>query len=59
MNDEVSAIVDIVGAFGQYIVFLYLYISEKRAHENTRRQYRNDLRTIAKMHVDTNELPLQ
>lgn len=42
-----KTLVDLAQSFGIWIVFMYLYISEKRAHEQTRREYRDDLREIA------------
>jgi len=38
---------DIIQSVGVSGAVLFLYISEKRAHEETRRQYRADLREIA------------
>lgn len=42
-----TKLVDLAQSFGIWIVFMYLYISEKRAHEQTRLEYRQDLREIA------------
>lgn len=45
--DLFTKLVDLAQSFGIWIVFMYLYISEKRAHEQTRMEYRQDLREIA------------
>ena len=43
----VQMILDIVQSVGVSGAVLFLYVSEKRSHEETRRQYRADLREIA------------
>lgn len=48
-NMTISQIADLVQSFGIWILFAWLYITEKRAHEVTRDQYRDDLRRLAGM----------
>ena len=43
----ISQIADLVQSFGIWLLFAWLYIMEKQAHEVTRRQYRDDLRSWA------------
>jgi len=43
----IAQIADLVQSFGIWLLFAWLYIMEKQAHEVTRLQYRNDLRTWA------------
>lgn len=45
--NEIEALVNAVQSVGLWAVFLYLYLSEKRAHELTRESYRRDLREVA------------
>jgi len=44
MDTDIQAVLTAVSQVGQYLVFLYLFLLEKRAHEDTRVEYRNDLR---------------
>lgn len=46
-NELIKNLLDLVQSFGIWIVFMYLYINEKKAHEQTRVEYRQDLREIA------------
>lgn len=39
----------LVQDFGIWIIFAWLYIQEKKAHQLTRDQYREDLREIANL----------
>ena len=45
--DEFSIIIELVQSVGMWAIFAYLYVAEKRAHEKTRYEYRNDLREVA------------
>lgn len=43
----IAQIADLVQSFGIWLLFAWLYITEKQAHEATRREYRADLRLWA------------
>lgn len=45
--EMVTTVLDLIQSFGFWIVFFWLYYSEKKSHEDTRKQYRNDLREVA------------
>lgn len=45
--DAIGQILSMVSQFGWAAVFLYLYVNEKKSHEETRRLYRDDLRDMA------------
>ncbi len=45
--DELQAIVGMIGDVGIWIVFAYLFIDERKRHEDTRQAYRDDLRATA------------
>jgi len=46
-QENITQILNIVQSAGMWVVFLYLYISEKKSHNETREQYRKDLREIS------------
>lgn len=48
-SEVVSQLGELVSNLGQWALFAYLYINEKRAHEVTRERYYDDLRSIAGM----------
>jgi len=56
--DTFKTIIDLIQSFGIWIVFFWLYYNEKRAHEETRQQYRNDLREVAGFHANTTRIPI-
>ena len=45
--DDFGLLVDLIREFGLWLVFAYLYTSEKKAHNETRSAYFEDLRDIA------------
>jgi hypothetical protein len=45
--DELQGILGMVGDAGFWVVFAYLFINERKAHERTREAYRDDLRSAA------------
>ena len=47
--DDLTQIVDILSQLGYSALFLWLFIKEMRAHEQTRREHLEDLRDIAGM----------
>lgn len=49
MENDLPAILDLAQTLGTWAIFLFLFIQERTAHENTRIAYRNDLRDIAGM----------
>jgi hypothetical protein len=49
MDSDISMLMDLVQTFGTWAIFLYLFVQERRAHDETRREYRDDLRNIAGM----------
>lgn len=46
-SETITQILNLVQSAGMWVVFLYLYISEKKAHNETRKDYRNDLREVS------------
>jgi len=44
---EIQDLIDIVGNVGDWIVFAYLFISERKAHRRTIERWNDDLRDIA------------
>lgn len=44
---DFAQIIDLIQNWGVWVIFAWLYINEKRAHQLTREQYREDLREIA------------
>gem|GEM_PF-1716904 len=46
---DFSQLSNLVQDIGIWILFAYLYLQEKKAHQATREQYRADLREIAGM----------
>jgi len=46
---DFAQIVDLIQQLGIWIVFAWLYVNEKKAHQHTREQYREDLREIANL----------
>ncbi|MEN8172028.1 MAG: hypothetical protein ABFS03_04025 [Chloroflexota bacterium] len=47
MDGDTTIILDLVQTFGTWVIFVYLFVQERKAHEMTRREYREDLRSIA------------
>ena len=47
MEGDFSVLVDLVQTFGTWMIFLYLFLKEREAHERTRTQHMIDLRDIA------------
>lgn len=45
--EELQGILGMIGDVGIWIVFAYLFIDERKRHENTREAYRDDLRATA------------
>jgi len=45
--DDINLIWDIVQSLGMWAIFAWLYVNEKNAHKETRKEYREDLREIA------------
>lgn len=43
----ISQIGNLVQGIGMWAIFAWLYIREKEAHRDTRKEYREDLREIA------------
>lgn len=50
----VNQIRALIQDFGIWAVFFYLYVQEKKAHQLTRDQYREDLREIANLRQNLN-----
>lgn len=48
-TDTINQLTSLIKDFGIWIVFAWLYIQEKKAHQVTRDQYREDLREIANL----------
>ena len=46
-TDIVSVLSDLVSNVGMWGVFAFLYISERKAHDKTRRHWNEDLREVA------------
>ncbi len=46
---EITQIISIMQDFGIWIIFAWLYVQEKKSHQVTREQYREDLREIANL----------
>ena len=47
MDGDINVLVDLVQSFGTGMMFLYLFLKEREAHERTRTQHMVDLRDIA------------
>ena len=45
--DELQFVIDLVQSLGMWAIFAWLYVREKDAHKETRKEYRDDLREIA------------
>lgn len=45
--DELQIILDVVQNFGLWAIFAWLYMAEKKAHNETRTRYFEDLREFA------------
>lgn len=52
--DDPTILLDVVQSVGMWAVFLYLFINERKSHESTRRQYREDLREVAGLRQSIN-----
>ncbi len=46
---DFSQVLDVVQSLGLWSIFAWLYLQEKKAHQTTREQYREDLREIANL----------
>lgn len=46
----IEQIITFVTSGGMWIAFFWLYTQEKKAHQQTREQYRADLREIGELH---------
>ncbi len=46
---DFSQVLDLVQSLGMWSIFAWLYLQEKKAHQTTREQYREDLREIANL----------
>jgi len=46
---DFSQLMNLIQDFGMWMVFAWLYVQEKKAHQTTREQYRDDLREIANL----------
>lgn len=46
---DLPQIIDLIQQLGIWIIFAWLYLQEKQAHQATREQYRDDLREIASL----------
>lgn len=44
---ELSSVLNLIQTLGMWSVFAWLFITERRAHDETRRQWNEDLRNIA------------
>ena len=53
---DLSKIIDLIQQLGIWIVFAWLYVNEKKAHQVTRDQYREDLREIANLRQNLNRV---
>lgn len=53
--DDLAQVVDLLAQFGQWAVFLWLFLRELRAHEQTRREHLADLREIAGMRANLSQ----
>jgi len=47
MSEEFAMIIDVVREFGLWMVFAWLFVQERRAHDATRHAYFEDLRDLA------------
>lgn len=47
MDGDFSILANLVQTFGTWMIFLYLFVKEREAHERTRVQHMSDLRDIA------------
>lgn len=53
---DFAQIIDLIQQLGIWIVFAWLYVNEKKAHQHTREQYRDDLREIANLRSNLNRI---
>lgn len=56
-NELVSVITDLASTVGMWAVFAWLYISERKAHDKTRRLWNEDLRDIAGLKTTLGNVP--
>ncbi len=54
--DAIEQIRALIQDFGIWIVFAWMYVQEKKAHQLTREQYRDDLREIANLRQNLNRV---
>lgn len=55
-NADFQQVSNLIQDLGIWILFAWLYINEKKAHNETRKQYREDLREIAGMRQSMNRV---
>lgn len=54
--DDFAQISNLIQDIGIWAMFAWLYVQEKKAHNQTRNQYREDLREIAGMRQSMNRV---
>jgi hypothetical protein len=55
--DDMSIFMDFAQTFGTWAIFLYLFVQERKAHDETRREYRNDLRAVVGLRTQVSVNP--
>lgn len=55
-DGDLGLIIDLARELGGYIVFLALFLRERQDHNQTRHEYRSDLREIAGMRQNLNRV---
>ncbi|GEM_PF-2080099 len=55
-NVDIDAVANLIQNLGLWAIFTWLYIQEKKAHQLTREQYRDDLREIANLRSNLNRV---
>lgn len=51
MTPEIQSILDIVQQFGIWVIFAWLYVTEKRDHAETRRRAEQELKEARQAHM--------
>lgn len=54
--EGITQVMELAGNLGFSVVFLWLFVREMRFHEETRREYRKDLREIAGLRMERESL---
>lgn len=54
--EGITQVMELAGNLGFSVVFLWLFVREMRFHEETRREYRKDLREIAGLRIERESL---